>query len=158
MADDWDDSDDLFARSRRSDPWTSHMAGVEIDLSPLFADIYRTLLTERIRGMANFEIVAATGIMWNTCTPRMIQLVEKGWVCRKVDPDRPRQENGKPNWLTRLNPKTNKPQIIWWPIVKEHDIEAVQASTNPPEHGAMAASPDGYTDSERVRRIYKLRT
>jgi hypothetical protein len=49
-------------------------------------------------GVTNHEIVALTGIPWNTCTPRMRPLVRKGYII----------DTGK----RKIGP-TNRPCIIW---------------------------------------------
>jgi hypothetical protein len=81
---------DVYARG--SDPDTSHEAAGAMSkkrATALENKVLRAIRASMV-GLTSHEIVAATGLDWNTCTPRIRPLVRKGWVVdtglRKVGP------------------------------------------------------------------------
>lgn len=70
------------AYARATDPGTSNAAAADVreeSASRLEDVVYRALLTHPT-GLTSHEIVEATGLSWNTCTPRIAPLVRKGFV------------------------------------------------------------------------------
>ena len=66
--------------ARRTDPETSHAAASAIDASGLQAVAYEAIIASGERGLINSELVVVTGLDWNTVTPRVRPLVNKGLV------------------------------------------------------------------------------
>lgn len=69
------------AYSRRTDPITSLIAAKSIEGAE--ASRMEQLVLSAIKssnGLTNHEIVSATGLPWNSCTPRVRPLVRKGLV------------------------------------------------------------------------------
>lgn len=82
-----DDQGELFpidgaAYARGSDPDTSHGAADSVRGNIATVLEYKVLrvLREHPLGLTNHEIVALTGLTWNTATPRIAPLVRKGLV------------------------------------------------------------------------------
>ena len=81
---------DVYAR--HTDPDTSFDAAEA--MSKKRATVLENKVLKALRastvGLTNHEIVTATGLDWNTCTPRVRPLVRKGWVVdtglRKLGP------------------------------------------------------------------------
>ena len=86
---------DLFdgqALARHSDPPTSQAAAEAVrgkEASGMEA-IVVNVLKQAPNGYTNHELVEATGLTWNTCTPRIRPLVRKGLVadsgCKRPGP------------------------------------------------------------------------
>jgi hypothetical protein len=78
---------DLFekkdkALARRTDPDTSHEAAHKITAERLNASetVVLAALRGNPNGLTNHELVSETGMTWNTATPRIHPLVQKGKV------------------------------------------------------------------------------
>ena len=73
---------ELFARARHSDPETSHAAARSLKLKDINAMEAQVLaaLRRNPQGLTNHGIVEETGLSWNTATPRVHPLVQKGLV------------------------------------------------------------------------------
>ncbi len=91
---------ELGAYARRTDPDTSHEAASEV--SGAKANALEAIVLKALRsypeGLTNHEIVAVTGLTWNTASPRMRPMVRKHLV---VD-----------SGLRRKGP-TNKNCVVW---------------------------------------------
>lgn len=88
------------AHARKKDPNTSHEAAENTKgkiANRLETEIL-SALKRNPHGLTNHEIVAATGIDWNTATPRIAPLVRKNLVV----------DIGE----RRIGP-TNRPGIVW---------------------------------------------
>lgn len=72
------------AAARATDPETSHEAAAEMlqekSASTRLQHLVWSTLKRHPGGLTNHELVAATGIDWNTITPRVAPLVRKGLV------------------------------------------------------------------------------
>lgn len=86
---------DLFIRgdayARHSDPETSHAAAQDMESKAnRLESLVLAFLLEYRGGLTSHELVAATGLNWNTLTPRIRPLVRKGLVMdsgeRRVGP------------------------------------------------------------------------
>lgn len=88
------------ALARNSDPDTSHLAAlaVEGERANKLENIVLQALRDHPDGLTNHELVAVTGITWNTITPRVHPLVRKRFV---VD-----------SGLRKMGPK-GKRVIVW---------------------------------------------
>lgn len=91
---------DLFndGRVRNSDPPTSHNAAALIDAPKLQGQCLAAVKASRHYGLTTHEIADQTGIEWQSVTPRMVQLEEKGLVRR---------------WGERKPPGRRVPCIVW---------------------------------------------
>lgn len=90
---------DAFARA--TDPATSHAAAAAVEgehANRMEKLVLVELRKYREMGLTNHQLVAATGIAWNTITPRVRPLVNKGLVL----------DSG----LRRLGPKGKK-CVVW---------------------------------------------
>ena len=65
--------------ARQSDPDTSHEAAESLKPSRLHEIIMQTLMQART-GLTTHEIAHACGIGYQTITPRMAAMRDKGWV------------------------------------------------------------------------------
>jgi hypothetical protein len=77
------------AYARGSDPQTSHDAAASLDEDTLANMEALALQATRScgeRGMINDDLVRLTRLPWESITPRMAQLQEKGFVRTKIDP------------------------------------------------------------------------
>ena len=79
---------DLFANlarltrgafARHTDPETSHEAAEAVEATVLEQMVLKAL-RDNPEGLTNHEIVEATGLTWNTASPRLRPLVNKGFV------------------------------------------------------------------------------
>lgn len=72
----------LLTPARVTDPATSHAAAeaVQGNLAWLEAVVLGIIAASAARGVTNHDIVAQSGLPWNTCTPRVRPLVRKGLV------------------------------------------------------------------------------
>lgn len=105
---------DLFgdhALARRTDPHTSHRAAHELDarlkgLQLIVCDAFRG----KPEGLTNQELCDATGLDWNTCTPRVKPLIDKGYLIDAVN------EFGE--YITRPSRKSGKQQQVRIAVIK----------------------------------------
>ncbi len=90
----------LNAAARNSDPDTSHLSAAFMRKEK--ANRLEALVVSTLRihshGLTNHELVTATGVDWNTITPRIAPLVRKGLV----------YDSGE-----RRKGSTNRPCIVW---------------------------------------------
>ncbi len=88
------------AHARTTDPTTSHQAAREVKPEALSLEqrVLDALSGNPCRGMTSHELVALTGLTWNTVTPRIRPLVKKGLV----------EDSGM-----RRNGPTGKKCIVW---------------------------------------------
>lgn len=100
MKDDY--TGDLFgdAYARKHDPDTSQRAAsfMRGEIANKLERKVLNAVRSSPAGLTNHEIVALTGLTWNTATPRVRPLVRKGYV----------MDTGK----RRIGP-TNRPCIVW---------------------------------------------
>jgi hypothetical protein len=77
------------ALARNTDPATSHAAARVVDknIKGLMLVVYEAFVRAGKRGLTNTELVAATGLDWNTCTPRVAPLIDKGLIAVAKDSD-----------------------------------------------------------------------
>lgn len=70
------------ARARNTDPATSHQAAAQVrgDDATRMEKLVFDCLNEAPHGLTNHELVEATGLTWNTVTPRIRPMVRKGLV------------------------------------------------------------------------------
>lgn len=90
--------------ARATDPETSHLAAESIEPSRIQGIILQTLATART-GLTTHEIADLCGIGYQTITPRMVALVEKGLV---YDTSMRRAWTGAVG-----SPATNRLSIVW---------------------------------------------
>jgi hypothetical protein len=71
---------EAWARSR--DPVTSHIAAESVrgDIATKLESDVLAAIKRHPHGLTNHELVTATGLTWNTCTPRIAPLVRKKLV------------------------------------------------------------------------------
>lgn len=98
------------ALARKTDPNTSHDAAQSMKphagkVETIVAD---AINSSGLHGMICDEIVAKTGLKWNTVSPRLRPLVRKGIIKKKWCPTA--GLTGKP--YTRVG-KSNRSQIVW---------------------------------------------
>lgn len=91
--------------ARWSDPETSHAAAESIKPSHLQGIIIETMAKGPRGGMITHEIADSCGIGYQTITPRMKRMVEKGWV---YDTGERRCWGGGPG-----SPSTTRESIVW---------------------------------------------
>ena len=96
------------AHARHTDPHTSHEAAAAIkpDVNNIEGTVTRAVQRSGERGMICDEVVDATGLDWNTVSPRMAPLRRKKLIYRRTD-----EKTGK--YLTRRG-KSGKAQQIHW--------------------------------------------
>lgn len=99
------DQGELFPRegeayARGSDPDTSHGAADEMrgDVATRLETRILSALKRHPHGLTNHDLVTATGLSWNTASPRLAPLVRKQLV----------YDSG----VRRKGP-TNRPCIVW---------------------------------------------
>lgn len=82
-----DEDNDPDAFARHTDPDTSHMAADSFEKPDTNAMEARVLeaLKAHPHGLTNHGIVEVTGLSWNTATPRIRPLVNKGLVVDSGD-------------------------------------------------------------------------
>ena len=97
------------AYARNTDPDTSHEAADDVE-GKRATEMERIALAafalHPVRGLTNDELVAATGIDWNSITPRVAPLRTRGMIERRVDP-------ATHKWQTRMGHKRKQQQIHW---------------------------------------------
>lgn len=106
-----DDQSELFGKNgeayaRHSDPHTSHDAAESVrgkEANRLEREIL-SVLQRHPHGLTNHEISEATGLPWNTTSPRIAPLVRKGLVC----------DTGE-----RRKAATNRACIVWGAVKKD---------------------------------------
>lgn len=100
------------AAARRTDPQTSKDAAKKVEATT--ANPMEGKVLEAIRasnGLTNHEIVAATGLSWNTCSPRIRPLVRKGLV----------EDSGE-----RREGPSGKKCIVWKSVNKDPTIANIR--------------------------------
>lgn len=90
--------------ARGSDPETSHDAAESIQPARLYIIIAETLV-KAATGLTTHEIADLCGIGYQTITPRIVAMVEKGWVS---DTGERRPWKGGPG-----SPATTRLSIVW---------------------------------------------
>lgn len=66
--------------ARTTDPTTSHVAAASIRQANHMETVVLDAIAASPNGLTNHELVEATGLAWNSCTPRIRPLVRKGLV------------------------------------------------------------------------------
>lgn len=102
MFGDWPYGD---AHARRTDPDTSHAAARSVEPE---ANNLESLVAGAISPFGSIcdEICAATGLSWNTVSPRLAPLLRKGVVFLRINPD-----TGKP--ITRPGKSGRRQQVYF---------------------------------------------
>jgi len=100
----------MTGKSRDGDPPTSDDAAELVDSTRLEMQI-RDALREANDGMTTWEIVRATGIPFESVTPRMTDMEDKRTAYRVQVGVR---ANGKPIWKTRITAGKRRNHIIWY--------------------------------------------
>lgn len=98
------DDDQERGAARGSDPETSHDAADSLRPARLYVIIAETLVKART-GLTTHEIADDCGIGYQTITPRIVAMVDKGWV---YDTGERRTWRGGPG-----SPSTNRLSIVW---------------------------------------------